>query len=397
MTRRYKLHKLRATWALLLAVLVGIAVVPPDRGPFLDAAHADWAALPLPTDSLVHEVLLVGDTGVPQDDPLEPALALLRHDRRESSTPTTTIFLGDNVYPSGIPDTTDPGAEEARRRLSIQLDAMAGLPGGTVFVPGNHDWGHHQPDGAVRVARQQRIVQARLGEGAFPIPPGTPGPATRRLADDVVLVALDTGWFLYENAPDTPARHAEEAAFGKALRDTLAAHAGERIVVVGHHPLYSNGQHSGRYPFRSHIYPLIELRRWAFVPLPGLGTLAFWYAERYGLSSQDLGHARYRRLRTLLTTAFAGHEHLVYAAGHDHNLQYFAFDDGGVTQHMIVSGAGASAKTEEVVAGYGMGFGYAKSGVARLRYYAGGETFLEFVVPKKDGNDGEVVFRTRLQ
>lgn len=394
MTRR---TRLRATWALLIAVLVGIAVVPPERGPFVDDAHAGWAALAPPMDSLVHEVLLVGDTGVPQRDPLEPALALLRHARMDARSPTTTIFLGDNVYPVGIPDTTDPGAAEARRRLSIQLDAMADLPGSTVFVPGNHDWGHRQPDGAVRVARQQRLVQTRLGDGAFPIVPGAPGPATRRLASDVVLVALDTGWFLYENAPDTPARRAEEAAFGKALRDTLAAHAGERIVVVGHHPLYSNGQHSGRYPFRSHVYPLIELRRWAFVPLPGLGTLAFWYAERYGLSSQDLGHARYRRLRALLTAAFEGHEHLVYAAGHDHNLQYFPFDSGGVTQHMIVSGAGASAKTEGVVEGYGMAFGYAKSGVARVRYYARGTTILEFVVPKKDGNDSEVVFRARLQ
>ncbi len=387
----------RYTLALTLLLLAGIAVVPPDRGPFVAAGYEAWQEVAIPAEAPAHHVLLLGDTGVPRRDPLEPTLRLLQRQMLAAGGNATAVFLGDNVYPRGIPAPDAPGAEEATLRLTTQLDALRGLPGRALFVPGNHDWNEGEPDGEQFVARQEAMVVGALGDHAYPVPAGQPGPTAVRLAPGLTLIALDTAWFLYEPGDERPGRDEAEAAFARALADTLAAYAGDRLVVVGHHPLYSNGQHSGRYPFRSHVFPLIELRPWAFVPLPVLGTLAFAYVERYGLTAQDLGHWRYRALRHTLVSAFAPYDGLIYAAGHEHNLQYFPVQSAEAAQHAIVSGAGAGAKTEELVAGHGLAYGYASEGLAHLRFYTDGSVFLDFVIPKNGGNDSEVVFRARLQ
>lgn len=394
MTRR---TQRRSIAVMTVTVLVLIAVIPPDRGPFVREAYEGWAALSLPDARPVHEVLLLGDAGAPQRDPLEPTLRLVQRRMLDAQGRATVVFLGDNVYPRGIPPPDDPDFDGAIERLMVQLEAMRGLPGRVLFVPGNHDWNEGGPDGAQYVARQAAVVAGVLGREAYPISPGQPGPAVIRLGSALTLIAIDTGWYLYEPADERAGREAVEAGFAQALRDTLAAHADEHLVVVGHHPLYSNGHHSGRYPPRSHLYPLIELRDWAFVPLPGLGSLAFEYVERYGLSSQDLGHARYRALRRTLLKAFAPHPNLIYAAGHEHNLQYFPVVDEGQRLHAIVSGAGAAVKAEELVPGYGMAYGYAHAGLAHLRFYPDGAAYLDFVIPKNDGNDAEVVFRSRIR
>ncbi len=388
----------RRRWAIVVGggLLLLWAARPPAPGPFVGSAFAHWQHEALPAEMPVHEVLLLGDTGTPQETPLEPVLRLLRRHLDAAQGRATAVFLGDNVYPAGIPLPADAGFEQASKRLSIQFDALRGAPGQAVFVPGNHDWNHGNPGGAEAVARQQAMVQAALGETAFPLPAGMPGPIVVSLSPGIALVAVDTGWYLYESAHQDARRDTLEAAFAAALADTLRAHAHRHVLVVGHHPLYSNGQHSGRFPFRSHIFPLTELRDWAYIPLPVLGTLAFWYVERNGLTSQDLGHPRYRKLRQALLEAFAHHPRVVYAAGHEHSLQYFPVDRAGVQHHAIVSGSGAQNQVEEIVAGYGMAYGYGQSGLAHLRYYQNGQVYLDFVIPENDGYNARVVFRTRL-
>ena len=57
---------------------MAVAVIPPDRGPFVVEAEQNWSSIPLPAVLPVHELLLVGDAGQPQRDPLEPTLRLLQ-------------------------------------------------------------------------------------------------------------------------------------------------------------------------------------------------------------------------------------------------------------------------------------------------------------------------------
>jgi len=60
------------------------------------------------------------------------------------------FFLGDNIYPDGMPAEGSPQREGAEYRLDAQLDAIENYEGKVVFIPGNHDWYNKKLEGLER-------------------------------------------------------------------------------------------------------------------------------------------------------------------------------------------------------------------------------------------------------
>ena len=83
---------------------------------------------------------------------------------------------------------------------------------------------------------------------------------------------------------------------------------------------------------------------------------------------------------------------MVYADGHEHNLQYFKVND----THFIMSGSGC--KTQHVRTGRDAGamFSDKEKGFSRVNYYANGEVWTEYWIPSGNGETGRMVFRTPL-
>ncbi|MEO7367849.1 MAG: metallophosphoesterase, partial [Gemmatimonadaceae bacterium] len=84
-------------------------------------------------------VFLIGDAG--EQDPRRPSLVLDSLFSQASIAPERSIvvFLGDNVYPDGIPEDGRAEYADARRRLAAEVNAVPRGARG-IFVPGNHDW-----------------------------------------------------------------------------------------------------------------------------------------------------------------------------------------------------------------------------------------------------------------
>ena len=64
---------------------------------------------------IAHSVFLIGDAGEPSLVGQEPVLAALESEATVCKAQKTVIFLGDNIYESGMPPKGDPeraGAEE---------------------------------------------------------------------------------------------------------------------------------------------------------------------------------------------------------------------------------------------------------------------------------------------
>ena len=68
-------------------------------------------------------------------------------------------------------------------------------------------------------------------------------------------------------------------------------------------------------------------------------------ARKLGITSQDLSNGRNEYMRRRFAEAFADHPPLLYAAGHDHNLQVFKGPDA---KYSIVSGSGIMDHQEGV-------------------------------------------------
>ena len=81
----------------------------------------------------------------------------------------------------------------------------------------------------------------------------------------------------------------------------------------------------------------------------------------------------------------------IFAAGHEHNLQYIQRE----SQHFIVSGAGS--KKTPVHLGKGAEFKYGHSGFSQIDFYEDGSSWLQFWIPNETGETGKVVFRKQLK
>ena len=307
-------------------------------------------------------------------------LALLRAHLDAAGPQSAVVFLGDNVYPAGLPPIVSPDRAEAERRLDAQLDALRGYAGQVFFLPGNRDWQNAGPDGLAAVRREESYVEAALGRGdAFLPSDGLPGPAVRDLTDGIRLVALDSQWWLhpYSRATGEAGGYAVEEPLDvlARLQDVLESSEGKKVILALHHPPLSNGLHAGVVAPRYHLFPLTRTIKGAYVPLPVVGSILLFYNRVFGLSRQDLAHPLYQALREGVLDLIGPHDGLVVASGHEHSQQYFAQHGPGGTQHLVVSGSGS--KTDYVHTGGGSLFASPDRGFSRLRYYADGSVWLD--------------------
>ncbi|HEY9229074.1 MAG TPA: metallophosphoesterase [Gemmatimonadaceae bacterium] len=266
-------------------------------------------------------LFLIGDAGEPDPREVGAPLDSLTAQAAVAPQRSVIVFLGDNVYEEGIPEDGRAEYADARRRLEAQVHAVP--PGvRAIFIPGNHDWGREGPYGLFSIRRQERMIDTLAGESDIRLLPGNgcPGPVSIDVGR-LRLVMLDTQWWLHDYIVRDAASRCTSLTIGNvtsALRQQVKAPGSGRVVVVaGHHPLMTGGEH-GSYcgvtgPFR-----------------------------RFAGRSQDILGGANRRMRDSIESAFREIPPLVYAAGHDHSLQVLR--TGRNAPYVLVSGAGSAPK-----------------------------------------------------
>ncbi|RSK45235.1 metallophosphoesterase [Hymenobacter rigui] len=350
------------------------------RRPYVAPACNDWAMQPVPEEPPLHRVALLGDPGAVATTGSDPVLQLLEQWQQETGRSGTIIILGDNVYPVGMPPLHHPRRPLAEARFDALLDSLRQFAGNVVLLSGNHDWNKGRPDGWEYLRRQEAYVREKLPSAHYLPADGTPGPVTLQLAPGLLLIVLNTQWWVQRGA--RPAANAKEPF--RQLRQLLEANRHQRVLVAGHHPLYSNALHGGKFTAKQHIFPFTTVHKRAYVPLPLIGSLLPLYRKLVG-AAEDMAHPRYRKMRRRLLRVLHDFPDVVYAAGHDHNLQYFQRHGG----HYLVSGAGS--KTAFVQKGGQATFVHEHTGFFSVDFYPR-QTWLRTLEP---GAASEV-FRVRL-
>lgn len=323
--------------------------------------------VPIPSgldSSPVTSVLLVGDGGLME--PGDPIRAQLTADATDSADrgPTVVAFLGDNVYPAGVREGESEYARDTTF-LAVQLGAVSGSGARALFIPGNHDWHNGFEGGLAALDRQAAWLQEADAPGSpvtwLPVVPGCPGPAIVDVGE-LRLIALDTQWFLHQYE-----RRCEGRAPNEVFDELTSAidGAGTReVIVLAHHPLRTYGPHGGYFPVDRHLFPLRDLRSWAFVPLPVLGT-AYVVARTMGISDQDLEGDANERMREGIMGAIraARRAPRFYAAGHEHSLQVLSGAGDGPDYHLV---SGSASKITPVDAREATRFATSRRGYMKV-------------------------------
>jgi hypothetical protein len=349
--------------------------------PFYNNTVSNWnEASPSTASDLIYEVYLIGDSRRAFEN--EELMSLMDFHLSQAGENCTAVFLGDNVQPGGLPDSTHRNWETAQKSIEAQMNLLSDFRGKVFFIPGNHDWANGGRDGLEYVKNQRKYIEKSLDKKNVFLPKkGRPGPEEIYLTDDIVLILFDSQWWFHEYEKSY-AGIVDEADIFVQIEDAVSRNRDRKIIVATHHPLYSVGNHGGRFPASSLLFPMLEVHPALYIPLPGF--LYTGYRKFLG-AGQDLTNPHYKMLQKALLETFEGHIDIIFAAGHEHNLQYVNRNE----IHHIVSGA-AGMKTY-AASSKKTDYAQMQVGFAKLGFYDNGDVWLEFFTTVEDP-----AFRTKL-
>jgi UDP-2,3-diacylglucosamine pyrophosphatase LpxH len=249
-------------------------------------------------------LFLLGDTGDAHcAEPVNEHFysKLLKH-----QTESSVVFLGDNVYPNGIPYNSGKKKKIAQAKLEIHLDRLVDYSHTAYFVAGNHDY-HKVFKSPKRILAQQELIrsydQKSKGEIAYrPIDQAGDMVELIALNSKIAMLAMDSQWALKKiNKRNT--RKLFREPLERALKESENY---EYLIIAAHHPLYTVGDHGH---------------------------------EKLFIASEDLHRKKYRKLINEIEPKLPSGVKIIYAAGHDHSLQHIKLDNF----HQIVSGSGSKS------------------------------------------------------
>jgi hypothetical protein len=311
-------------------------------------------------------IFLAGDAGKTPPSQQKPIVLKYVEDELRQMPQAHLLYLGDNIYPAGLPDSASKPLAYAKglRSLHDQITTAQVCSGKVIFIPGNHDWAIDQPEGQACNNRQAEKIRTLTRDRMLYLPERScPGPVVVALDTSLVLVIIDTQWWIHPHSkPLAECGLTRETDWFDRIEDTLKKYKHKRIIVVGHHPLFSSGPHNGGFSAKQHFFPLTEFKKKAYIPLPVLGSIYVMWRSVWG-HRQDLAHPRYQTLRKKFLTCFADYPNLVYVCGHDHSLGYYPHE----LQHYVLSGAGS--KSSQVVRGKQAAYAQRTLGFAKLLAY----------------------------
>ena len=318
-----------------------------------------------------HTVFLLGNTA--QETLPAGRLKLLRATLERHSGPFTVVHLGDIVGNTGLAASADTALAQATRTRADELIALVkGLPQGKIyFLPGDKDWANSGPAGLKAVRRLEKYIEKQLpGQNAFIPTNGCPGPEVVDVAPLVRLVALNTPWFTHPfdrpEAPDTDCKTLTKQEFREQLQDIIDETKNRNVLLLGHHPVVSNGVYGGHEPLSRHLSP------------PVLGTIYAAYRQNVG-TPRDLASPGYQELKKELLNTLQSNPGVVYAAAHDYSLQITPFQGN---YHVV---SGSFARSEHVGAKGTSLYSQREEGFTTLEYFADGTVQTHVVTFEANG------------
>ena len=333
----------------------------------------------------VHTFYLIGDAGQSPMGDLNPVLKSFQEELIRAPKKSTVIFLGDNIYPAGLPDKTNSKAyAAATNHLDAQITSVREFGGRTIFIPGNHDW---YADGLKGVKRQEKYIEDQLKEKDVFLPENGCPLKKVEIGEDIVLLVIDSHWYVsdWDKHPgiNDNCEIKDRGKFLDELEGQIKKNRGKTTLIALHHPMFTYGSHGGQFSFKQHIFPT-----GGGLPLPIVGTLINVLRTTTGASNTDQSNKMYNQLKKRVVTLAQYSDKVIFLSGHEQTLQYIVEDN--IPQ--IVSGSGAKKGSTRLL--NGSQFSSGQTGYAILKVYPDGSSHVSYMGVEE--NSTTSVFETQV-
>lgn len=196
---------------------------------------------------VVHTFYLIGDAGLSPMNDMNKALKIFKKRLDVADENSTALFLGDNIYPAGLPDPKDSTEAyiKAKNDLDAQIKTLENFKGKPIFIPGNHDW---YTEGLVGLEREQKYIQKALDSKEVFFPEDGCPIKTIEVNEQVAIIAIDTEWYLtnWDHRPDMNDKCDIKSRdkFWLELEDEIKGNRQKTTIIALHHPCSLTG-HTG--------------------------------------------------------------------------------------------------------------------------------------------------------
>ncbi|HSD06843.1 metallophosphoesterase [Flavobacterium sp.] len=315
-----------------------------------------------------HTLYLIGDAGNADEPKAKETLQLFENRLKKANKKSTLLFLGDNIYPKGFPDTNVRKEQDlAKTKLTNQLQLSKSFKGKTIFIAGNHDW----YSGIKGLEREAKFVTDYLNDKKAFLPQKNCGIEELKISEMVTLITIDSQWFL-EDWDKIPTINDEctiktREDFYDELESLLNKNQEKTIVLALHHPLLTNGSHGGQYAVEKEIFPLEKK-----IPMPVVGSFMNLIRKTSGINPQDIQNKVYLNFTKRIKTLLQDKNNVIVVSGHDHNLQFIYKNN----IRQIISGAGSKSEAAKAINPYD--FSYGGNGYVKLNFYKNGKADVAF-------------------
>ncbi len=293
----------------------------------------------LAQDSILARIILIGDAGEMDE---QQGSVITDAAQRILSGKTTVFYLGDNIYPRGIglPDSKEQAETEKILQSQYKPVREKGAP--VYFIPGNHDWDRMGPNGLAKIKRQWEYLEEQNDPGLKLVPPnGCPDPVAININDSLVVIAMDSEWWLYPFDKENEGANCNcrtKTEVVNTLQELFYKNRYKVIMLATHHPFQSYGTHGGYFSVKDHLFPLTVVNKNLYIPLPVIGSIYPLYRKTFS-HPEDLRHPLYKDMIRSVDAVFKDFPNFIHIAGHEHGLQLI--DNKSNHQFQIVSGGGA--------------------------------------------------------
>lgn len=194
-----------------------------------------------------------------------------------------------------------------------------------LVVPGETEWADGRISGKDLLNKINNDLKKEYGK-AFHMPEaGCPGPKTVVLNDYLIVILLDTHWWVHKH--DRKFKKCDIETSSDILiqiEDTIRKHYGSKhVVIAGHNSLISYGNSGGYFSFKQKIL-----------------EAPYTYFRKIHGSIKDNHHPDFKGFRDAMLSILEKYPDIIYMSAGDNNLQYFL---SGSTHH-IVSGSMENAE-----------------------------------------------------